>query len=187
MEFLQAIEQLGAVRLLKASFFAYPVVNALHIAAIGALFTCVLLMDLAVLGRIRSLPREKFIALLRRAALVAFAVAALTGLTLFSIQAATYARNPVFLLKLGLIVTGRAQLPRLLNAQPKAVGPKTHPRLTRVRRRIDPALERRAPCAAASSASSDPAVLLRRNRRVSPGFAASSRVRTPSAPCAYGR
>ena len=104
MEFLQAIEQLGAVRLLKASFFAYPVINALHIAAIGALFTSVLLMDLAVLGRIRSLPREKFIALLRRAALVAFAVAALTGLTLFSIQATTYARNPVFLLKLGLIV-----------------------------------------------------------------------------------
>ena len=47
---------------------------------------------------------RKFVALLRRVALVAFAVAALTGLTLFSIQAATYARNPVFLLKLGLIV-----------------------------------------------------------------------------------
>ena len=69
MEFLQAIEQLGPVRLLKSSFLAYPAVNALHIAAIGALFTSVLLMDLAVLGAIRSVPREKFVALLRRVAL----------------------------------------------------------------------------------------------------------------------
>ena len=103
MEFLQTIEQLGPVRLLKSSFLAYPVVNALHIAAIGALFTGVVLMDLAVLGAIRSVPREKFVALLRRVALGAFAIAALTGLALFSIQATDYARNPAFLLKLGLI------------------------------------------------------------------------------------
>ena len=103
MEFLQAIEQLGPVRLLKSSFLAYPVVNALHIAAIGALFTSALLMDLAVLGAIRSVPREKFVALLRRVALGAFVIAALTGLALFSIQATDYVRNPAFLLKLGLI------------------------------------------------------------------------------------
>ena len=103
MEFLQAIEQLGAVRLLKSSFVAYPVVNALHIAAIGALLTSVLLMDLAVLGRIGSLPREKFVALLRRVAVTALVIAVLTGLTLFSIQATNYVRNPAFLLKLGLI------------------------------------------------------------------------------------
>ena len=103
MEFLQAIEQLGPVRLLKSSFLAYPIVNAFHIAAIGGLFTSALLMDLAVLGAIRSVPREKFVALLRRVALGAFVIAALTGLALFSIQATDYARNPAFLLKLGLI------------------------------------------------------------------------------------
>ena len=75
MELLQSIEQLGAVQLLKSSFIAYPVVNALHIAAIGALLTGVVLMDLAVLGWISSLPREKFIALLRRVVFVAFFVA----------------------------------------------------------------------------------------------------------------
>jgi hypothetical protein len=104
MEFFEAIEQFGAVRLLKSSFFAYPVVNALHIAAIGALLTSVLLMDFAVLGAIRSIPREKLVALLRRVALFAFAIAVLTGVTMFSIQATDYVRNPVFLLKLGLIV-----------------------------------------------------------------------------------
>ena len=103
MEFLQAVEQLGPVRLLKSSFLAYPVVNALHIAAIGGLFTSVLLMDFSVLGAIRSVPREKFVALLRRVALGAFVAAAFTGLALFSIQATDYARNPAFLVKLGVI------------------------------------------------------------------------------------
>jgi hypothetical protein len=104
MEFFQAIEQLGAVRLLKSSFVAYPVINAIHIAAIGALLTSVLLMDLSVLGAIRAIPREKLVALLRRVALAAFGVAVLTGVTMFSIQATDYVRNPVFLVKLGLIV-----------------------------------------------------------------------------------
>ena len=72
MEFFQAIEQLGAVRLLKSSFLAYPIVNALHIAAIGAILTSVLLMDFSVLGAIRSVPREKLVSLLRRVALAAF-------------------------------------------------------------------------------------------------------------------
>jgi uncharacterized membrane protein len=104
MEFLQAIEQLQPVRLLKSSFVAYPVVNALHIAAIGTLFGSVLLMDLSVLGVIRSVPREKLVSLLRRVALAAFVLAFLTGLVLFSVQATNYVRNPAFLLKLGLIV-----------------------------------------------------------------------------------
>lgn len=104
MELLQAIEQLGPVRLLKSSFLAYPVVNALHIAAIGTLFGSVLLMDFSVLGAIRSIPREKLAALLRRVAFFAFAIAVLTGLALFSVQATNYVRNPAFVLKLGLIV-----------------------------------------------------------------------------------
>ncbi len=103
MEFLESIEQLAAVRLLKASFVAYPIVNALHIAAIGMLLTSVVLLDLAVLGVIRSVPRKEFVALLRRVALIAFAAAVLTGVTLFSINASDYAQKPVFLLKLGLI------------------------------------------------------------------------------------
>ena len=103
MELLHAIEQLALVRLLKSSFIAYPIVNALHSAAIGTLFGSVLLMDLSVLGVVRSIPSERLVALLRRVAFGAFAVAVLTGFTLFSIQARHYAENPAFLLKLALI------------------------------------------------------------------------------------
>jgi hypothetical protein len=103
MELFQSIEQLTLVRLLKASFVAYPVVNAVHIAAIGALLTSVTLLDLRILGALRTLPERPFIVLLRRLALLAFGVAALSGLMLFSVRASHYAQLPVFLAKMALI------------------------------------------------------------------------------------
>lgn len=102
-EFLTAIERLPAVLALKSSFITYPIVNALHILAIGALVTTVLLMDFRLLGAFTSLPAIPFRQLLRRVALFAFAVAVLTGITLFAVQARDYAGSPVFLLKLTLI------------------------------------------------------------------------------------
>ncbi len=104
MEFLEAIEKLAPAQLLRSSFFAYPIVNALHVAALGGLFTSVLLMDFATLGAIRSIAANKLVALLRPLAIAAFVGAIITGLMLFSVQATTYAENPAFLVKLGLIV-----------------------------------------------------------------------------------
>lgn len=103
MEPLQAIEQLDAVKLLKTSYFAYPVVNAVHIAAIGVLLTSVALMDLRILGAFRAVPERPFVALLRRLAFLAFGVAVLSGLLLFSVRASHYAQMPVFLAKMSLI------------------------------------------------------------------------------------
>lgn len=108
MESLQAIEQLTLVRLLKASFIAYPVVNAVHIAAIGTLLTSVTLMDFRILGAFPALPQRPFILLLRRCALMAFAAAVLSGLLLFSVRASHYAQLPVFLGKMGLIALAGA-------------------------------------------------------------------------------
>lgn len=104
MEFLAAVEQLAVVRLLKSSFYAYPIVNALHIAAIGALFTTVWLMDLRLLGWLRGVAEQPFVALMRQVALLAFAVAIVSGLALFSVRASDYAGLPVFLAKMALIL-----------------------------------------------------------------------------------
>jgi len=108
MEFFEAIEQIGPVRLLKASFFAYPLVNALHIAAIGMLFASVVLLDLRLLGALAELPRPAFVATFRRIAVSAFAAAVPTGLALFAVKASDYAAMPVFLLKMGLIAAAIA-------------------------------------------------------------------------------
>ncbi|RWP81770.1 MAG: hypothetical protein EOR11_26445, partial [Mesorhizobium sp.] len=99
-EFFAGIEQLALARWLKASFIAYPVVNALHIMSIGALLTSVVLMDLRICGAFRSLPYAAFVALLRRTAFAAFAGALVTGSLLFSVKAGTYAAMPVFLAKM---------------------------------------------------------------------------------------
>lgn len=103
-EFLTALEQLAPIQALKASFIAYPLVNALHIAAIGALWTSIALMDLRVLGAFRTLPAPAFLATFRRVALIAFAFAAASGLTLFAVRAGHYAGMAVFMVKMGLIV-----------------------------------------------------------------------------------
>lgn len=108
MEPLQAVEQWDLVRQLKASFVAYPVVNAVHIAAIGALLTSVTLLDLRILGAFGSLPERPFVILLRRLALMAFCLAVLSGLVLFSVRASHYAGMLVFLGKMGLIALAGA-------------------------------------------------------------------------------
>lgn len=103
MEWLAGIEQLGPVLLLKTSFYAYPVVSAVHIAAIGTLFATVAMIDLRVAGCFRQLPEQPFIALLRRIALSSFVFAALSGFALFAVRAQHYAGLPIFIAKMALI------------------------------------------------------------------------------------
>lgn len=100
---LGSIEQLALIKALKTSFFAYPIVSALHILAIGALVTCVMLMDLRVIGVIRNLPEAPLLQLLRRVALGAFGLAVVTGALMFAVRATEYAGMPLFWIKMGLI------------------------------------------------------------------------------------
>ncbi len=106
--FLAALEQIGLVRAVRTSFFAYPLINAAHILSIGALVTSVILMDLRLLGRFASLPELPFIRLFRRIALSAFAIAALTGVTLFAVRAGDYAEIRLFWVKMGLLLLAAA-------------------------------------------------------------------------------
>jgi hypothetical protein len=104
LDLLAAIEQSVFAKLLKASFYIYPTVSALHIAAIGTLFATVWLMDLRVAGAFAKLPEEGFVDAMRKVALGAFAISVLSGLVLFSVRATEYAAMPIFLAKMALIV-----------------------------------------------------------------------------------
>lgn len=88
---------------LKFSFYVYPLVNALHILTIGATVTCVLLMDLRILGLLGFADRETFLKAMREGIATAFPIAVVTGLALFSIRAQEYATNPAFLAKMALL------------------------------------------------------------------------------------
>ncbi len=113
---LQAIEGSRPAAALRASFFVYPLVNALHILSLGVLVTTVGLMDLRVLGWLSRFDGHVFIAAFRRLALGAFAGAAATGLALFSIRASEYAFNPAFQVKLALIALAGLNLAMFLRA-----------------------------------------------------------------------
>lgn len=100
---LEALEASAPASFLRGSFFVYPLVNALHILAIGALLTCAVLMDLAILGIGRRLPAATAILYLRPVAVLALLVAALSGALLFSVQPLDYVDNLAFGLKLLLL------------------------------------------------------------------------------------
>ncbi len=98
------VERLGLVRAIKTSFVTYPVVSAIHVLAIATLFSCVVLMDLRLLGRFASLPQEPFVTLLRRVVLTAFSFAILSGALMFAVRASIYVNMKLFWTKMSLIL-----------------------------------------------------------------------------------
>jgi hypothetical protein len=105
---LEAIEASGPASLLRTSFYLYPVVNALHILALGVLVTSASLMDLRVLGIGRALPAAAVLAHLRPVAIASLALAIVTGSLLFSVRPFEYAANPAFRIKLVLLALATA-------------------------------------------------------------------------------
>ncbi len=110
---LQAISDLPLAAALRNSAIAYPLVNAAHIAAFGLMLGAIATLDLRLLGAFRAAPLRDLGPPLWRVAAGGLAAAALTGLLLFSTRATTYAENPAFLLKLGLIGLGLANVAAL--------------------------------------------------------------------------
>lgn len=99
----EALESVGPAQWLRTSFVLYPLVNALHILAIGVLVTTAALMDLRILGLARALPVPAVIGQLRPLAIGALVVAVLSGFALFTVQAVDYAVNDAFRIKLLLL------------------------------------------------------------------------------------
>ncbi len=97
---LEAIEASGFAAFFRTSFVLYPLVNALHVLAIGALVTSAALMDLRILGLGRGIGAGTVIRSLRPVAAGALALAVLSGLTLFAVQPTDYFGNPAFRLKM---------------------------------------------------------------------------------------
>jgi hypothetical protein len=102
-EALTALQNLEPVAALRASRWVYPVVNSGHIAGLALLFGAILPLDLRLLGAWRSVPLHFLAKVLVPVAMVGLALAAATGLLLFSVSATKYAANPLFPVKLGLI------------------------------------------------------------------------------------
>ena len=98
-----AIEMSAVGVAMRASFWLYPAVNIAHVLAIATLFGSVLLCDLSLAG---AASRETAAALLRLARpimLGAFAIAAASGILMFTADARVLGANPFLGAKLALI------------------------------------------------------------------------------------
>ena len=93
---------------LRASLYAYPLVNAAHILSLAALFGSILALDLRLLGVAKAVPIQPLATLLPRVAAAGLAAAVLTGALLFLVQPVDYAGNPFFLAKIALVAVGAA-------------------------------------------------------------------------------
>jgi hypothetical protein len=107
-ELLAAVEMSALPTALRASRYAYPVVNAMHFLGIGALFGSILALDLRLLGLGGAVPARPLAIVLPRVAGGGLALAVLTGLMLFSVQPFDYVDNRAFLLKITLVSAGAA-------------------------------------------------------------------------------
>jgi uncharacterized membrane protein len=106
--FLAALENSALAAFVGETAGAYPFVSALHILGIALLIGPIVLVDLRLMGLLRASLSPMATTLLVRTAMIGFAIAIVTGVALFSVQALKYAHNPIFQMKLALIVLAGA-------------------------------------------------------------------------------
>lgn len=101
---LTTVEAWPLAAAIRTSVWAYPALEAVHVAGLGALFGALLVFDLRVLGAARALSVDALARLAVPVALAGFTLAAATGLAMLAARATEIATHPAFLLKLGLIL-----------------------------------------------------------------------------------
>ena len=101
---LAALEATVVAEAIRRSVWAYPLLETVHIASIGALVGSVLLLELRVFGLGREIGVVPLARLVLRTALASFACAVASGSLLFVSAATEVAANPAFRAKLVLIL-----------------------------------------------------------------------------------
>lgn len=101
----QALQQSAFAGLVRQSELIYPAANVLHVIGVMTFFALVAVIDLQILT---ASGNARLIRKLRPWAFAMLIVVAATGFTLFAADAVAVAGNPVFRLKLLMIVLAAA-------------------------------------------------------------------------------
>lgn len=101
---LAALGTSSVAAFLRSSVYVYPVVNALHILGLALLVGTIAALDARVLGFARTVSLKDAARLLLPVTIGGLVLAVVAGAALFVVKPQEYAANPVFLVKLGLIV-----------------------------------------------------------------------------------
>ena len=132
---LHAVEATGFGRFMREALWAYPVTEAVHITGLALLFGSIAIVDLRLLGAGRRVPAAELVSYAVPWSLLGFALAAMSGLMMFTAHAVEFLEQPVFLLKMTLIfIAGvNAALLRVGVVQRAPQWPADAPPPTRVR------------------------------------------------------
>lgn len=99
-----ALEATGIGRFMRESLWAFPIAETIHIAAFAIVVGSIVVLDLRLLGLSRRVPLSRLSAHVLPWTLAAFLVAMASGLSMFTAHTSDYITNPVFMLKMGLIL-----------------------------------------------------------------------------------
>ena len=91
------------IEAIRASSWAYPLLEVVHLFGIAMLLGNLVLLELRLMGVGRSLPLQDLARLGLSLVLVGFALAAASGLLMFATQALDLIANRAFIWKMGLI------------------------------------------------------------------------------------
>ncbi|HVG03384.1 MAG TPA: hypothetical protein VM937_00425 [Burkholderiaceae bacterium] len=101
---LSAIEAWPLADAIRRSLWAYPALEAIHIASFAAVFGSLLVLELRVFGAAPAIPLSPLARLAVPVALTAFSIAATTGLLMLISNASEIVVNTAFQIKVTLIV-----------------------------------------------------------------------------------
>jgi len=101
---MHAVEATGLGRFMREALWAYPAVETVHIVGLALLFGSIAIVDLRLLGAGRRIPAAALVGYAVPWSLLGFVVAACSGLLMFTAHAGEYLEQPVFLLKMTLIL-----------------------------------------------------------------------------------
>ena len=98
------LQESGYGIFVRNSVFLYPAANVLHVLGVMSFFGLVATMDLTLLGVAGERPAKQVVGRLRPFAVAVLLLIAATGSVLFVAEAVAIAANPVFQLKVALLV-----------------------------------------------------------------------------------
>lgn len=105
---LDALNRWAPIVWLKTNAYAYPALETLHLIAIALVFGTMCMVDLRLLRVIRAIDARLLARTLLPWTLAGFALALLTGLTMFISRIGDFIANPAFILKMGLLCAAGA-------------------------------------------------------------------------------
>lgn len=100
---LDALNLWAPIVWLKTNSYAYPTLETMHLVAMAMVFGTVVIVDLRLLGVIRTIDARLLARTLLPWTLAGFTLALLTGLTMFASRVGDFVSNPAFIAKMCLL------------------------------------------------------------------------------------